>query len=107
MNERFPQFVLKAKSDGELFWEGILITKSKVRYLVNIHYPRDYPYAKPKFRIIKPRIRKGSPHLYSDNTLCVYPNNWSNKRSTAPAGVPLLSAWLVMYEFWLRTGKSW
>ena len=106
MSERFPQFVLKA-SKAELFWEGILTTNLKQAYLVNIGYPHNYPYERPIFRIIQPRIRNRTPHLYQNGSLCVYPERWDHKRCTAPAGVPLVAAWLAMYEIWLKTGKGW
>jgi hypothetical protein len=104
---RFPQFVLKKTKSGQLFWEGILITNFKTRYLVNIMYPVNYPYEKPVFRIIKPKIKNASPHLFANGTLCVYPDRFDHKRCTAPAGVPLVASWLAMYEIWLRTGRGW
>lgn len=107
MRDRFPQFVLKHDSKRRLFWEGILMTNFGTYCQVTIEYPENYPYEHPASRVVHPPIRKDSPHLYSNGTLCVYPENWDYKRCTAPAAVPLVAAWLAMYEIWLRTGKTW
>jgi hypothetical protein len=106
MRERFPQFVLKDNAKS-LFWEGILMTNFGNRYIVSIEYPDNYPYQHPLARVVRPRIRKNSPHLYANGTLCVYPELWDYKRCTAPAAVPLVAAWLAMYEIWLKTGERW
>jgi ubiquitin-protein ligase len=106
MTERFPQFVLKGNRK-QLFWEGILMTNFETHYKVKIVYPINYPYQRPAFRVEWPRIIKGAPHIYADGSLCVYPDHWNYKRCTAPAGVPLVSSWLAMYEIWLRTRKKW
>jgi hypothetical protein len=106
MNDRFPQFVLKENA-GKLFWEGVLTTNAKTRYLVNIVYPDSYPNRRPAFNIIEPRVAPDSPHVYLDGSLCVFPKHWNYKRCTAPAGVPLVAGWLAMYEVWRRTGKRW
>lgn len=106
MDDRFPQFVLK-KRRRELFWEGILETNFGTFYLVNIIYPPNYPYQRPGFRIIEPKLRSGCPHRFLDGSLCVFPDKWDHKKCTAPAGVPLMASWLAMYEIWLRTGERW
>jgi len=106
MAERFPQFVLK-KANRTLYWEGILLTNFGTYYRIEIVYPDNYPYQRPRFRVTEPRIRSDSPHRFVNGNLCVYPDHWSHKRCTAPAGVPLVASWLAMYEIWLRTGKRW
>jgi len=106
MNERFAQFVLK-EGNRRLFWEGILLTNFQTYYQVEIIYPPNYPYQRPVFRVLWPKIRKRSPHVYVDGSLCVYPDHWNHKRCTTPAGVSLVASWLFLYEFWLRTGKRW
>jgi len=107
MSERFPQFVLKKDLLGRLFWEGILITNFGTHYRVRIIYPDNYPYQRPSFRIVHPKVKKDCPHVFLDGSLCVYPDHWDHKRCTAPAGVPLVASWLAMYEIWLRTGRGW
>ena len=106
VSQRFPQFVLKEQK-GILYWEGILITNFSTAYQVQIIYPDAYPYERPKFKVVKPEIRRDSPHRFIDGSLCVYPKKWEHRRCTAPAGVPLVAAWLALYEVWLRTGQRW
>ena len=107
MSQRFGQFVLKKDRQGNLFWEGILITNFSTPYQVKIAYPQNYPYQKPVFRVVEPKMRKDCPHRFVDGTLCVYPDRYDYRKCTAPAGVPLVASWLANYEIWLRTGKGW
>ena len=107
MRQRFGQFVLKKDRLGHLFWEGILITNFSTPYQVKITYPQNYPYQRPVFHVIRPKIRKDSPHIFENGSLCVYPKRWDYKKCTAPAGVTLVVSWLALYEIWLRTGKRW
>ncbi len=107
MNENHPQFVLMMDSQKNLFWEGILRTNFGTEYDAIIAYPTNYPWDKPKSRIVRPEIRWSAPHRYGDGTLCVYPNEWDQKSWTAPAAVPLIAAWCALYEHFVRRGERW
>jgi ubiquitin-protein ligase len=107
MVENHPQFVLKMDDQKRLFWDGILQTNFGTFYRANIIYPAAYPWEKPKLYIVEPSLQLDSPHLHSDGTLCVYPDDWDHKRCTAPAAVPLIVAWATLYEIFLRTGERW
>lgn len=107
MAQNHPQFVLKMDEMKCLFWEGFLRTNFRTLYLVNALYPSAYPWQKPELRIVEPEVRWDAPHRYANGTLCVYPDDWSYKRCTAPAAVPLIAAWLALYEIFLRTGQRW
>ncbi len=107
MQQNHPQFVLKADWKKDLYWEGYLRTNLDTLYLVNVVYPASYPWQKPKLKIVDPEIRRDTPHRFLDGSLCVYPNNWSYKRCTAPEAVPLIAGWLALYEVFLRTGNRW
>lgn len=107
MAEKYPQFVLKADKNMELFWDGILQTNFDTLYRVNIKYPPSYPWDKPKLVIVEPHVSLLAPHRFADGSLCVYPEGWNHKQATAPAAVPLIAAWLALYEIFLRTGKGW
>ncbi len=107
MEERFPQFVLKLDGGGCLLWDGLLCTNFGTLYRINIFYPVGYPYDRPKLKIVHPALRPDAPHRFTDNSLCVYPKDWSHKKCTAPAAVPLVAGWLALYEVFLKTGRRW
>lgn len=107
MQEKYPQFVLKADKNRQLYWEGILQTNFDTLYRVSISYPFAYPYVKPRLDIVEPQVQINAPHLFVNGSLCVYPAHWDYKRATAPASVPLVAAWLALYEIYLRTGQRW
>jgi ubiquitin-protein ligase len=107
MAENHPQFILKIDDRKRLFWEGLLQTNFGTLYRVNILYPSSYPWQKPKLEIIDPRLRTDAPHRFVDGSLCIYPEGWNHKQCTAPAAVPLIAGWLILYEVFLRTGKKW
>jgi len=107
MAENYPQFVLKSDDNKRLFWDGMLQTNFDTLYRVNINYPMSYPWQKPKLEIVQPQIDPFAPHRFADGSLCVYPKGWNHKQATAPAAVPLIAAWLALYEIFLRTGEGW
>jgi hypothetical protein len=107
MARNHPQFVLKMDRMDRLFWEGFLRTNFRTLYLVNVLYPLAYPWQRPELRIVEPKVRGDAPHRFENGTLCVYPEGWSYKRCTAPEAVPLIAAWLALYEIFLRTGERW
>ncbi len=107
MQESYPQFVLKLDSRKQPFWDGMLQTNFGTLYRANINYPEAYPWQKPKLAIVHPRLRPDAPHRFADGSLCIYPKDWNHKQATAPAAVPLIAGWLLLYEVFLRTGKRW
>ncbi len=107
MAERYPQFVLKLDASRRLFWDGLVQTNFGTIYQVNISYPLSYPWQRPKLLVVYPRLRSDAPHRFTDGSLCVFPNDWDHKRCTAPAAVPLVAAWLALYEVFLRSGERW
>lgn len=106
MSVRFPGFQLIREATGELAWLGQLRPTGGTEYVVSITYPQRYPYLEPKLRILHPQVLPGAPHTYFDSSLCVHRTAWHPDRSTAVSEVPLIAAWLVAYENWLRSGES-
>jgi hypothetical protein len=106
MEDRFPQFRLIRMPGGELAWVGYLRPTGGSEYLVSLTYPARYPYREPKLRVERPRLRDNAPHTYLDQSLCVHRSSWDPQRSTAVSEVPLIAAWLVAYENWVRTGEG-
>jgi len=106
MADRFPEFRLIRSGTGQLMWIGALRPMRGREYVVSLTYPARYPYQEPKLRVERPRLRAGAPHTYMDESLCVHRSAWDPHRSTAVSEVPLIAAWLVAYENWLRTGEG-
>lgn len=106
MSARFPEFRLIQEESGELAWVGHLRPTRGAGYVVSLTYPRSYPYVEPKLRVLRPQVRPGTPHTYFDSSLCVHRVGWDPHRSTAVSEVPLIAAWLVAYENWVRTGEG-
>ena len=105
MLARFPRFRLIRSPGGDLSWVGLLRPTGAMGYVVSLTYPARYPYKEPVLRIVHPQLSTGAPHTYSDSSLCVHRSSWDPNRSTAVSEVPLIAAWLVAYENWLRTGE--
>ena len=63
--------------------------------------------------ITKPRIERNSfnnivPHMFSNNSLCLYYpqyNEWNYKDSWSSTLIPWTSLWLFYYEIWKETGE--
>lgn len=67
---------------------------------------------KVKIFVINPQIKKTInpkiPHMYRDNSLCLYYfkyNEWSITDSWAETLIPWTSLWLFYYEIWNETGE--
>lgn len=65
-----------------------------------------------KIFVISPQIKKTEtpniPHMYGDNSLCLYYfkyAEWSITDSWAETLVPWTSLWLFYYEIWNETGE--
>lgn len=94
-----------------LVCEGILHpTLFSEEYLVKIYYSlKD----RPKIYLMNPKLRKNergdrSPHLYSDDRLCVYHpsfGEWDGSKYISQTIVPWISLWLYYYEIWHATGE--
>lgn len=107
MEEKFPQFRLKRINDGRLGWMGTITTNSQNAYDIMILYGEDYPYNAPECYVINPKIPESTPHMYSNNRLCLYypndPYQWTRK-STAIVIIGWAAGWLHAYEYWSETG---
>ncbi len=101
----FPQFRFSRKHQE---WIGTLSpTDASPTYQVRI----TYPFPKPvKVEIIMPTIRPDAPHLYSDDSLCLYYSKdpeemvWHLGKRIADTIIPWTAEWLSLYERWLLSG---
>jgi len=105
MQTRFPNFSLIEETDGQLLWVGVLEPQLDEEFLVTVEYPNDYPYRAPVLWVLDPALRPGTPHVYSDGSICIHKATWDPERGTAASCVPLLAAWLLAYLVWLQTGE--
>jgi hypothetical protein len=57
---------------------------------------------------LQERDGKKAPHLYRNNSLCLYlpgAKEWDDSMLLADTILPWTSEWLLHYEIWLGTGK--
>jgi len=66
----------------------------------------------PKTKVLGPSLRgrdgKPIPHMYQQETLCLFnPNKreWNPRMRLDETILPLASLWLYFYEIWLATGE--
>lgn len=87
-------------------WRGVLQPLPiSGQYEVEIAYRIG---SSPCARVLKPDLADNAPHLFSDNTLCLYrPSDWGwhGKRILAHTIIPWAANWLYFYEIWQDTGK--
>lgn len=94
--------------DGSLIGGGRLKPKGcKSSYDIVFKYNPNLKKRKDKIFIKQSKIKFNKvPHLYNDNSLCLYhpsdlnPNEGFNFVDT----IPWISKWLVSYELWLKYG---
>lgn len=101
--QRYPTF--KNYKKGR--WVGTLRpTPSSPIYTVAIVYMK----FRPRVYIISPEIDEYAPHLYPDNSLCLYhPSDQSYHENLfiADTIIPWTAEWLYYYEKWLEDEVWW
>lgn len=106
IKQSFPGFEFYRNEDED-YWIGQL-TPSGNTYTVKIVY--QYTRS-PKVFIIEPTILKAAPHIYPDESLCLYyplDKDYNNKFSIiADTIIPWTVEWLYYYEKWLDSGVWW
>jgi hypothetical protein len=107
MQKLFPQLKYYRKN-GQMFWLGTLQPSvSSPDYLIKIIYRIK---KSPSVYVLNPEIIANAPHRYLDGSLCLYyPRDWSwsYEKMIAETIVPWIAEWLLLYEFWIETGKWW
>lgn len=108
MRDCFPGLKL-SKERGWYVWRGPLQPtingpKYKIKLLFKIR-------TRPDVWITSPNLVEGTPHIYSDQRLCLYyPNDhtaesWSYTSYLADTIIPWTCKWLKCYELWRYTGE--
>lgn len=105
MRLKFPQFRLveNQRMTEQFSWVGWVKPKRR-QYMIEIAYPANYPEAEPKIYVHRPALPPGTPHVYSDGSLCAHISQWIPNRSTAIQMVSIAALYLHDYEEWQRTG---
>lgn len=102
---RFPQFVYRREHDVPT-WRGTLQPRHlSPKYHVVVRYNLSLY---PTVRVISPALAPKSPHLWRNETLCLYypkENPWRKDMLIAETIIPWTALWLYYYELWLDTGK--
>jgi hypothetical protein len=110
---RFPGFVLKKDTQGDLYWIGYLHTNFHSRYRVKVSYPPNYPHVAPVAFVVQPALQP-SPHRYGTDphgALCLFhpatghSQSFDPARTTAATVIAWAAEWLACYEVFQRTNE--
>lgn len=106
MKQAFPNFVGKPNRRGGFTWHGTLQpTLTSMAYRIKIVH--DHLRA-PKVFLPRVHFPPGTPHIYNDQSLCLYwPEEWqwSATERLADTIVPWTALWLYFFEGWRVTGR--
>jgi hypothetical protein len=91
------------------FEHGSLVVRINLRsrstvYRIRLVYPKEFPYSRPRVYVTEPKI-KGSPHVFNDGALCIYPDQ-EGPQTSGKIILDLALKWLSAYEKWLK-GYDW
>jgi len=110
MQESAPDFVLRRKLYGTLFWEGI-VKPVKSRFILEIQYPGGFPFEPHGVYVKSPELPMNTPHLYSGQRLCIFHPGYARKvgiydpgRTTAATMRGHAINWLGAFEYWRVKG---
>jgi hypothetical protein len=105
LRHEFPQFQF-VWEHGTGIWRGTLqpreispIYSIMIKYAVGL---------RPKVWVTKPQIRYDSPHIFKDNSLCLWwykEWDWSPTEDISKTVVPWAAIWLYYYELWMDNGE--
>ena len=112
MQEAAPDFVLKRRPDGALFWEGIVVP-ARTRFRLEILYPDSFPSEPPWVSVKSPRLPKNTPHLLANQYLCIFHPGYAKKAGFYNPGTTTAATirghainWLLAFEIW-RVKSFW
>ena len=111
MSDSFPYARLTKLRSGLLAWNITLTSNRGNHYRTLIVYPAVFPSSYPLAYILEPRIKNGTPHIYSDGHLCLFnagdrpEKSYIPEKTTAATITAWVSAWIFTYENYLRTGR--
>lgn len=106
LQRKFPnRFNFYGRNDHIASVQGTLRTNSYSTFQVCISIPDTYPTAIPTVTVPSEPFPSGTPHRYSDGSICLMRSEqWSQVFSLAFL-VAKTAVWLHKYEAWKRTGE--
>lgn len=103
----YPQMQTLFCDDGNVRVAGYLRPEHcEAEYYVVLEYPDSYPYDRIKVHCPETEFAVGTPHLYSDGSLCVEHGDFEPD-DTVCTVLGWTAQWLTLYEDYLRTTTTW
>jgi len=110
MKETGSRFVLKKRGE-QLYWMGRL-SPIHLTFNLEIRYPDSFPENGPLVYVTSPALPQGTPHLLSDQQMCIFHPGYARKkgvydaaRTTAATILGHAISWLICFEIWQTTGR--
>ncbi|KOP68482.1 hypothetical protein AMS62_27005 [Bacillus sp. FJAT-18019] len=105
MKQYFPQFKFYTRAT-QSYWLGEITSNRDVIYKVKIVYHS----SRPQVFILDPPLLKKSPHVYEDDSLCLYypsDHSFDKEKMIAKTILPWVCEWVYYYEVWQEEGVWW
>ncbi|MGM0578207.1 MAG: hypothetical protein ACQEXJ_20960 [Myxococcota bacterium] len=106
----YPGFVMDVDDDGTVFAHGWIGPTENLKgsYHVLLVMPPGYGQGvMPVVHVLEPPLRADAPHRFRDGSLCLDHSGAFTRRSTLVTILAWVSVWLVLYEGWIQSGRSW
>jgi hypothetical protein len=75
-------------------------------YKVKGIFANSHPYSPMQFYVVKPALKQGTPHRFTDGQLCLHTSADVGPETTAKVYLDWAQQWIKTYEDWLD-GKPW
>jgi hypothetical protein len=91
---------------GDMAVRGIIVSQLlDMEYDLLGIYPANYPSVRMRMYILEPSLAEGTPHLYSDKSLCLDGSEQLTQKSTCATYLALSAEWIFACESWLVDGN--
>jgi len=112
MQKHYPDFKWDVTQNDEIVLYGNIGPSNVLeqKYVIGIYLPDNYGSGiPPKVFLLNKDIRQTyAPHVYSDDSLCLFHNDGEyTARTSLVTVLNWVSAWLALYENYLKTGERW
>ena len=93
-------------AQGNPYVKVVLQTSASRIYILSIFFPDNYPYALPSVYVKKPTLKRGAPHMFSEDKICYqHFSTWNPGRHDLSHVIARSVKWLNKYEVWLITNN--
>ena len=104
MKQLLSTQTVTTKSNSTILQGEIFVSPEIPIYKISIKCSVE---SSPKVKILNPKLKDNTKHLYSNKTLCLYhPANfkWAEKPNfIIKQIIPWTAMWIYCYEYWLQT----